>query len=558
MALMVYIVEGKAVTLNLIETKGIERQVIYDGPVYLYTRWRFDVVGQVHRKLNPVFANQFVNQAGNPVVPDRFGNVTDSPAAKDFSIGSVLRSPRGYLGYANEDGTIILVSPDTAKGHILDAKGGPYPLAFNVLNFKGSEGMYVRWAVETYVHECEDPPLILSHRWRQYVTVDDQHLTRRITNGWATFHMGKMWAEGSVPDQYRYEFLHPIPDGFKRDLIQVTPTEDGDGLEYVVIDQELTHSFSRICTNIDVKQTNGFHQAGFDILTVLGGIGEISGAASGAAQSGYGYGQQMEHYRQRAAYWRPGRGMRPSPPSAAGFGMSVGAQTIGFALGTAGAYYSSLPTYYSSIQIVVEGNRQSKRKELERIAIAIMTARLFPYTRGGQINQGQFVIPTQYRPEYEAHLTHHVTDKVVELIAVVRHRANSGIASGYIPVLTFPKELRMPFEVVVNPKRPGQIIITDDPSQMIYPPYSNGTRGTWVGAVVAQWLQGVCEPPTAPVVYNDPVSAQEEEAADAGETHEIVAVTPAPTQAQLESQGGQGTVPPNLKDPLGFITEQGP
>jgi hypothetical protein len=501
---------GVLVELELLQTNIVERRAVVEANDYLYTHWHFDVVGRINRMLQPVkvktgtytYVPLALNVAGVPAVVDAFGQINTGPAAKDWFV-RFFRTPRGRLVYTHDDGNIVLECP--AQSSPTDQKGGPIPQSFDILEMTGSEGITARLVVDCFVSECTDPPLILGHKWKDLHDVDGEtHLTTRVVEGWATFNVAAMTRAGLLPDFFRGHLVPELPTGFFRKSVRVSPTEDQTGISYVVCDQQMSHGWNRGATWIDAYQTNGVTQPGVDPVSILS-IGQHS------ASQVYGIGANLARSQSLANQVGPtlrAQKMANTAGARAAMGSAIGGG-IFLALDWVRYGWQTYPQYYATVDIAVQGNSDSRRRDLENVALSILTTRLGPFFFGG--GRGGAKIPSaskalDFRARYEIHVTHDLCSKFVHLTATVASGAGAGVISGYVNDLGIPDAMRMPADETIKDSG-GKVLITDEPRDLLTLPYGNGSRGTWLGTAAAQVFKDVCAPPASKGVYVDPESA---------------------------------------------------
>jgi hypothetical protein len=164
----------------------------------------------------------------------------------------------------------ILASPTKVPGVgplVCDAKGGPQPLAFNVVQFFGvGRTLLCNFEIETWINDFkgEGSPAILSNRWRVTHDIDELNYTTRTVAGRVVFRKDFISTPGfrgiSYPDDFRARFNHPIPSGCKRDSVHVQQSADGTSVDYTFVDREQTLNLGRTNPVLKIKGTltNGY------------------------------------------------------------------------------------------------------------------------------------------------------------------------------------------------------------------------------------------------------------------------------------------------------------
>ncbi len=141
-----------------------------------------------------------------------------------------LTAPRKELKFVV--GTSTMLSSDTTK----DVKNGPIPKGPKIIEIDSDQSMMMLFTVETWQHVCPDGSTaskILSHRWRENVSMDEDFYTTWTRTGTVVFT-----SQVEQPDDMRGTFYPPIVLGFKRIRSDWTIDEAGTGYSYVIEDRE--------------------------------------------------------------------------------------------------------------------------------------------------------------------------------------------------------------------------------------------------------------------------------------------------------------------------------
>ena len=283
MSLVGYQLTYNGVPLDILRP-SVERTHIYseDGTTYLYTRWVFD--GDFAYNPQAVCFNAFA-------LPD----TKLLPVVSDNNIRDILRQSRQRLTFS-VGGTILLQTPRNSNAvdgnnnpipEQTDAKNGPLVERCNIRHIMGVKTMMVDFRVVAHVNECAPgtstvrrSPL-LSHRWTQTETIDDDYYSVVVTEGTCVFRSDELMSLGPFPandpavsttlpwprfpDQFRADLFHPIPNYFKRSPIQVTPHSDGVTYSYRFTDtQKPTRGPSdQHCTRMEAYVTGFWSQESF-------------------------------------------------------------------------------------------------------------------------------------------------------------------------------------------------------------------------------------------------------------------------------------------------------
>ncbi len=445
------------IVLELIQTVNDERHDIYseDTQDYLYTERTLTFMGiynpaATSYALVPPLARRAVRRAG---------------VVTDEAVRHYLSEPRKPLLYLIEDqanGAIVLnldaalpafrgniscevpfkFFTDNANAFRTDARGGPYPQGCRVMYQSGPKTFLVHWSVKVCVNECRNTSasaiqrVILSHRWRQRDDIGREHEHARVTEGTVVFRADELVKLGVVPDQFRQDLLHPIPENYQRFHISVTAESDGVTLHYVCADRERSHNLGldSPATEIEAYQTDFANIPSFS-----GNVLKPFGA---------------------------------SAPLGAVFGV--------FGVG------NMLPSYYRSLFVRVWGNRDAARKDLCKLAMGIAAARITPLGLRFLFNR-------------EASLTQDLTGKFAEYQLTFRINPSLQSAFKRFQGASADQFLNdaagLPETITVD----GRPAVAIGNGANPRPPRSQGSRGTSPELVLAQMLGAACEVPSAPV-----------------------------------------------------------
>ncbi len=378
----------------------------------------------------------------------------------------------------------MLTCPET--GYSCDVRGGPQPKDFIVLRVNGIKTAVVRYVIECYTNESpktsQDPQagrnVILAHRWRQWSDVDEDHFSTVVTAGEAVFNMAELTKQHLLPDQFRQQFGFPVPTNFKRESVHVEPDSDGTRCRYQVVDREqaINLQANSRATRIEAFQTVWASQPS---------------VADVALNAGFSMGDSAINHG-----WDIFSGFLSGGPIGAA---SAAGPLIRDGLHTGlHAMKSALPSSYQHYFVRAWGNRASNRSDLMALCLAIIFGRLN-------------ALGLLKLPGIELSITQDLMGKFCEAQATFRRNLDAGITGG-----PFGFAISLPFDFPRNEdlQRPGGILggllpgvlpvagNSDNPA----PPNSDGTRGTWVGQLVAQALTAPNAKPGVPV-WNDNVDA---------------------------------------------------
>lgn len=424
MSKITYGTGSNMVTLDFVETRLYERTAIMDGPTYLYTRHTLGVVAIYNPERNSPFVAAPNFQA--PII--------------DIALRHKLMLPRQKLLYTVGTTNVIHSPLNLPAGLTTDANNGPLPLYCHVEKVHGKKTFKVYWVVQTDVNECPSslPPIVLSHRWTMDHDIDEHFFTTRTIRGHAILRTDHMLKSSVTPDDYRPHFIHPIPNDFKRTHINVVAHEDGNALDYVVVDTEQPFVFDnfvrdRGVTKIEAYQN--FEEGSFAFDTIARTLATEIAAATTSA------------------------GTIPGLAAAATLGALRGAE-------------KSLPTIVHSFLVRVWGNRDADRGNLELVAWTIVQRR-----------REAANIPAL--SDKWCNVSHDIMGKWVEVSA----RFKLGPVASAAASLAFGGVVFGSADELT-----AGITRTTGPGMGLGAGNSTGTvRGTWIGELVAQTLQEPCE-----------------------------------------------------------------
>jgi len=151
---------------------------------------------------------------------------------------------------------------DGSRIHFCDARGGPHPLYADVVSIHGTKTMLATFAIETWLVDSsalefvprEGQPnraefsALISHRWEQSSSIDENYYTTRTTNGRAVFRADYLYEFDNVtgglrqttrkPSDYLSDLNHPLPLNYRRMSARGSLSSDGLTLTYTIVDQE--------------------------------------------------------------------------------------------------------------------------------------------------------------------------------------------------------------------------------------------------------------------------------------------------------------------------------
>lgn len=402
------------VTMDLVKQHSWERQFIYNGNQYLYTRHILSVTVVLNPQTNPTLTiNRFLPPGGgNPPVPALTGtlfrpgqtNVTQflpAVAGVDLSRGAVtdslirhvLGQPRQQLLYVLQ-GYAPLASP--WAGFITDSTGGPLPLKLDVVQEQSDHTWILNYVIQTDINDCQrytnKPKILLSHTWSMSHELDPDCFTVRVIEGRAVFSRDRLEANpvtnpvnaaiglvggglaqvvASVPpilaDDFRSQLFHEIPTNFKREKVTVKLQPDGVTLDYVIMDRERALNFNFP----NVTRVEGTHK----VTTQWGGIAAAYEAIKGAVLGGLRATEENLRFAEgNLGVAVPGLGQADQITIAADAQLASAARITAERI--AGIAEGLIPQITHNIVLRLWGNRDCTRQQLTAYAYLLLFSRL--------------------------------------------------------------------------------------------------------------------------------------------------------------------------------------
>lgn len=340
------------ISMEVIRTNIVSRVAEYadDGMTKLWDKWTIDIKAI----LNPA-ATSYATIAGKPVA---VGGDGELPGTTDNAIRHNLSMPRQLLTMV-AGGVKILESPGKTEGGqrmVCDCKNGPFPEVYSINSMIGSVYWEVGFRITTYVSECKNVDdsrnAVISHSWASAETIDDLFYSTIIISGEAILRADAMHWNSINADEFRRQFFFPVPDNFQREAIQVELSPDGT---------RLTYSFKDVARNLNL---------GRDSIIVRADI---------AQQGGISHGTTARAAMQAApglAMATISAGLGLAQVSGAGVGVYQGVMSA------ARAIINNLPQYWFEVDVQLWGDRNARRSQLTRIALAIAQGQI-PLGVGG-------------------------------------------------------------------------------------------------------------------------------------------------------------------------------
>lgn len=353
------VVTYASIRMDLVRTIQVLSRPIRstDGTTYLCTEWSHEFIA-------------LLNPENLSYTTDGIGLRGQMPADTIQGIRQRLSQPRRDYSW-EVGGRTVISSP--ANGDTTDMRNGPIvDEALSIVQVVGSRSFIVRMKITTWLNECDDAPVILSHRWQPTLEVDEHRYSTRTIVGEIEFNIPKLIELSRGPDNYRLVISgHQVPNGFQRVGLQTAASSDGATVHYEVIDRERPIDIGRNCpaVDIDVQMTAGH--------TGTGAAGIALGAAEGAGAVLGGF------YRDRLASQAfSRRGARRV--------YNRGAFATMAALGAVSGAWSALARQYVNVTVSCAGDRNAECGSLLRIAAEIAEQRVGAVGFGdGALNEYQ-------------------------------------------------------------------------------------------------------------------------------------------------------------------------
>ncbi len=253
------------IELEVVHLIDFERvPVLSDDQVdYLFTKFTVTAVGLVSSDQVVDALRKGDETIGMSYVTDGFAELTagglnpriglpasvskssaSNPIVTDKAIRHWLSVPRRRLLIEQHNpaaNNILLQSPKS--GAVCDAHNGPFPEVYAVQESFGDARVFiVSLQITTYVNECEENVgqfgAFLSNRFSQTQEVDADGFITLLTEGEARFRTDLIYGQLN-PDNLRPFLFLPIPNGFKRQNIEVEGLSDVSGFRYKFVDQQM-------------------------------------------------------------------------------------------------------------------------------------------------------------------------------------------------------------------------------------------------------------------------------------------------------------------------------
>lgn len=241
-----------------------------EGKTYLGTRYTLSVRGTYNPR-----TVAWTQSLHNPPV----AVVGTLAPTTEVALRHVLSQPRQALVYQVGSQEVLRSPPyvdpvapvETFGG---DIENGPWPVVRRIDTRHGAVKTFVvDFTVTTTLNECnrfyESPSALLSHRWQETHTLDQDYFETRVIQGRAIFRADRLrWLDAQA-DDYRAWLLNACPIDFKRAQLEVRQSDDGRILEYQITDRMRPlnisrHGWAANVTRIEAYEIQTVGQAGLE------------------------------------------------------------------------------------------------------------------------------------------------------------------------------------------------------------------------------------------------------------------------------------------------------
>jgi len=345
------------IDLEAVLTRSYQKTPILDNRGrYLYTHFSLEV-GCIY---NPALTTYERKPPGS----FRYSTGKIAPETEE-AIRQHLELPQRKIIYRIGDVDLINTPAVGNPARYIDANNGPICKVARVTKVHGSKTFQVDVQVETWISEVglqnstQTNPCLISNNWEMAETLDsaDHYRVVRTIRGRALFRTDRLYELGKVPDDFRSSLLHPIPQGFRRDTVEITATEEGNELLYVVTDREVKLSI-KAAGVVNIRGTHSVEAKSVDFLTMGGN------AIGAAADIAMGEDSRQRAEERRRQQTNPGR-----PPSRVGQAVQAGRSVVGF-------LNSSFPGIVHQIQVEVFGTTTTNHRTLSYVAHRVLAQQL--------------------------------------------------------------------------------------------------------------------------------------------------------------------------------------
>ena len=470
-----------------------------DGVDYLYTELDLAVTAVI---------NPFALATRGPGQIAAIGAVPpfqeDAPAqANGDSVGATIRNiramlltPRQTLTFSiNNDQVVTIAGPDS--------KQGPLPQSDTAIRWiMGTHTALVYFHIKAWapdllpaIQGLPTPArrIVLANRYRVASATDENWYSRRHIQGQMIIDPSQLIplaADGVLtPDNFRQAAFLSIPTGFKREDIQVVVSSDNTTLDYSYVDQEqpLALGLRSLATKIEGGTTVG-------LVSPLNGLTGPTAAAVAAPTAAANLANKAIESDAGKGFFHGLFGDRFGSLFRGGAAMATNPNTVATVVGSA---VNGLPKITGSGIVRIWGQRNANKADLATLGVNILLDRFntgffSAYFAPGDSARAGTVTVTQdlvermvevsmtFIPTFVAQVTPFVVSLANAAIAMNNLSTDIRVAGqqGQLSGIPSPTPLAN-----AGPLLSGSILGLNPP-----PPFSSGTRGDWLGALVVALL----------------------------------------------------------------------
>lgn len=232
------------IEFHLVYLRNFEKRPRFtqDRTTYLWTDVRVEAVVIYNPKATSYQANV---ATGDPELAEV------NPIITSAALRHYLAQPRRQILIRHPNGSTLLQAP--LDGFTVDCDNGPRVTVQRIDQPTGERTFEVHLTIECAINECRDPKYLLAHRWKRHLDVDHDYLTTIATEGECVFNLPLLVKNGIHADQFRVWLMHPIPDNFAREKIDVWQETDGYTYRYRTIDRERMFNLGSGCQAVRVE-----------------------------------------------------------------------------------------------------------------------------------------------------------------------------------------------------------------------------------------------------------------------------------------------------------------
>ncbi|HWG47706.1 MAG TPA: hypothetical protein VN688_33385 [Gemmataceae bacterium] len=487
MATLIY----NGVRLNIVSTEYISFKQVptEDGVDAIYTEFEIAVTA---------WFNPAATASAGPGKQAREGgfpaNLTDAPNPGQpgdqlgdslVNLRQMLSPNRRQLTYL-VGGKVVVSSPpgavlnpggeNPAVAAGVDARYGPIVKGLKVTKIAGDKSARVYFHVVTWLQDFVPDKstatrIVLANRYTTSSSMDEDYWSVRHVQGQMQVDANQLQFSGLLtPDAFRQAAFLPIPPGFKRDGVEVTVSSDNTTLDYSFVDTEtkLALGLRSMATRIEGNCTAGSESP-------IANLRAVAKGARASANMGMAWGMAL---------------LDP-------LGL-VGPGIKGLFDATGAAMDSILPQLKANGIVRIWGQRDARKEDLMKLGVNILFDRFAPMN-GGVLGIGNK--PPRFVSLY---CTQDLSERFIEVRA--EFFAPIGVVGWSLvnpPNQNIPKMMSLETNIVGGAEAGTENTLKGDGTgNSPMPPGGGGTRGNWLGAMVAALLSQPGTLPQLPAAAN--------------------------------------------------------